>query len=105
MNEEKQGTILCDVLKSLRIAKGLSIKQLSKESGISASYIAEIEKGQKTQPSLDTLSKYSEALDVKRSTIMFFQEEFEDKRYSFQEMLLNILEKMVKTSKISTQKD
>lgn len=102
MNERKQGTILCDVLKSLRIANELSIKQLSQKSGISVSYIAEIEKGQKTQPSLDVLSKYSEALGVKKSTIMFFQEEFEDRNYNFQEMLLNILEKIVK---VSTPKD
>lgn len=89
----EQSTI-CDVLRLLRVANDLSIKQLSEKTGISVSYITEIEKGLRTKPTIDILDKYSKALNVNKSTIMFFQESFEKEQYTYQNMLFKILEKI-----------
>lgn len=89
-----QSTI-CDVLRLLRIANDLSIKQLSDKTGISVSYITEIEKGLRTKPTIDIIDKYSKALNVNKSTIMFFQESFENEKYTYQDMLLKMLQKML----------
>lgn len=103
MNNRAENTTICKILKALRIINELSIKQLSEESGISVSYITEIEKGEKTKPSLDILDKYSKALGIKKTTLMYFQEEFEDKDYDFKETLLGILERTVKRQSIHSE--
>ncbi|MEA4895146.1 MAG: helix-turn-helix transcriptional regulator [Oscillospiraceae bacterium] len=85
---------ICEVLRLLRISNDLTIKELSEKSGISASYIAEIECGNKVSPSIDIIDKYSKALNVSKSTIMFFEEDLSDKKYDYQNMLLSILQKI-----------
>lgn len=85
---------ICKVLRLLRIANDLSIKELSDKSGISVSYITDIEKGVKSKPSMDIIGKYSKALGISKSTIMFFEEEFSGQNSSYQTMLLNILNKI-----------
>lgn len=91
MNEKS----ICKVLRLLRIANDLSIKELSDKSGISVSYITDIEKGVKSKPSIEIIEKYSKALDVSKSTIMFFEEEYSSKNCNYQTMLLGMLEKIV----------
>ena len=87
---------ICKVLRLLRISNDLSIKELSEKSGISVSYITDIEKGVKTKPSVDIIEKYSKALGVSKSTIMFFEEEYTQKECSYQKMLLGMLERIAK---------
>lgn len=86
------------VLKLLRIAREMSSKELSIEMGVSQSYISEIESNKK-KPSMEMLSKYSEALNVKKSTILYFNEMGEETGYKYKELLLNILEKMLQDEK------
>ena len=88
--------VISSILRLLRISNDLSIKQLSEKTGISVSYITDIEKGARSKPSIDILDKYSKALNVSKQTIMFFQEEFNDKNYTYQKMLLEMLQQIVK---------
>lgn len=87
---------ICKVFRLLRIANDLSIKELSEKTGISVSYITDMEKGVKTKPSVDIIEKYSNALGVSKSTIMFFEEEYARVDCGYQKMLLAMLEKIVK---------
>jgi transcriptional regulator with XRE-family HTH domain len=50
-------------LHHLRIQKGLFVSELAEQSGLSASYISQIEKGQAI-PSCQALDRLAEALDV-----------------------------------------
>ena len=52
------------VIKKLREIKNISINKLAKLSGVSRSYIIELENNQKTNPTMSTLRKIAEALDV-----------------------------------------
>jgi len=92
--DKKDKKAICEVLRLLRISNDLSIKELSSRTGISASYIAEIENGVKDSPSIDIIDKYSKALNVSKSSIMFFEEDLSNKKYDFQKMLLKILQRI-----------
>lgn len=83
------------VLKLLRIAKDMSIKELASIMKVSSSYICEIESGVK-KPSLNMISKYSEALGVSKSTIMYFDERGGSIGYNYQHLLIEILQKITK---------
>jgi transcriptional regulator with XRE-family HTH domain len=50
-------------LKELRNVRGISLRSLAKKVGVSASFISQVEQN-KCRPSLNTLRKISEALDV-----------------------------------------
>ena len=91
-SEEKKG--LGNVLRQLRMARELSVKNLAERMGVSSTYISEVESNNKN-PSLDMLNKYSDALEVKLSTIMAFNEEGEQIDYDFKKMLLLILQEIV----------
>lgn len=54
-------------IKQIREGKGLSINELSKLSGISASYISELENEQnnKKNPTISVICKLAKALEVK----------------------------------------
>ncbi|MFP4017064.1 MAG: helix-turn-helix domain-containing protein [Halanaerobiales bacterium] len=64
---------LGNVLKELRKDRGLTLRELGKEAGVSATLISDIENG-RYYPSLKTLSKLSNALEVKISQIFFAAE-------------------------------
>ncbi len=83
--------MLSDVLRLLRIANDLSIKELSEKMNVSSSYICEIEKGGK-KPSLAIIEKYSEALSISKAAIMYFEENATKNTYNYQKMLLEMLE-------------
>ena len=85
--------MLNEVLRLLRISQDWTIKELSEKVKISSSYISELEKGVK-KPSLDVLDKYSEAIGIDRSTILYFEEEGAKHGYGYQKMLLRMLEKV-----------
>ena len=93
-DEKKKG--LGTVLQLLRIANDLSIKELAQKLEVSSAYISEVEANNK-KPSLDLISKYSEVLGVNKSTIMYFDEEGSKYEYSYQKLLLAILEKITKS--------
>lgn len=96
-NEDK-ATGLGYVLKLLRIANDMTTRELSDATGLSQAYICEVESNNKT-PSLDALAKYSSALGVSKSTILFFEEQENENKYEYQELLYKILEAMIKSKK------
>ncbi|EMF0282709.1 helix-turn-helix transcriptional regulator [Enterococcus hirae] len=58
-------------LKKLRTSKGLGVNQLALKSRVSASQISRFEKGERKDPTLETLKKLSLALGV---SISYFEE-------------------------------
>lgn len=51
-------------LNSLRISRGVTVRQLSNRIGLSASHISNIENGTRLPPKTDSLIAMSEALDL-----------------------------------------
>lgn len=51
-------------LRTIRKQKGLTLKQLSDKSEVSFVYIAELERGDKKNPSAQILNRIAKALDV-----------------------------------------
>ena len=92
--DESKGK-LGSVLKLLRIANNMSVKELAEKMDVSTTYITEVEANNKN-PSLNTLTKYSIALGVSRSSILYFDEEGSKNGYNYQELLLKILQAIVK---------
>ena len=60
---------LGDKIKSERLNKSLKQKQLAERAGISISYMSDIERG-RTNPSIQTLKKISDALNIKASELI-----------------------------------
>lgn len=85
---------LCKVLKLLRTAYDYSVSEVSQKTGLSASYIYEMERGNKT-PTLAVVEKYADVFNVKTSTILFFSDEADEKKLSTQKLLLKILETII----------
>ncbi|GMG96816.1 helix-turn-helix transcriptional regulator [Tepidimicrobium xylanilyticum] len=50
-------------IKKFREKKNLSIHELARRTGLTASYISNLEKGKRDNPSKDTMEKIAEALD------------------------------------------
>lgn len=92
--EKKVG--LGNVLKLIRIAQEMSTKDLADKMDVSSTYISEVEANNK-RPSLEMLSKYSEALGISRSTILYFDEEGEKIGYNYQQLLYTILKKIIES--------
>jgi XRE family transcriptional regulator, master regulator for biofilm formation len=59
-----------DKIKSYREKKGMTIIELSKQSGISKSYISSIERGIQKNPSIQILDKLSAALGVALNQVL-----------------------------------
>ncbi|GCF94238.1 transcriptional regulator [Enterococcus florum] len=59
-------------LNTLRTSKGMGVNQLALKSGVSASTISRLEKGERKDPTLETVKKLSKALGV---SISYFEEE------------------------------
>jgi len=66
-----------DALIAIRKYHGISQTELSKDFGISNSYLSEIENGKK-KPNLDLLEKYSQKFDMPLSSLLFFSERLDD---------------------------
>lgn len=58
-----------DKIKSERLNKSLKQKELAVRVGISISYMSDIERG-RTNPSIQTLKKISDALNIKASELI-----------------------------------
>ena len=61
--------LLGDVLRDRRAGRGMTLRALSKEAGVSLGYISEIERGQK-EASSELLSSLCAALDVPLSSVL-----------------------------------
>lgn len=89
---------ISEVLRLLRIANDLTIKEMATKLEVTPPYISNIERGKK-KPSESILNKYSKILNVDMKGITFFIEENNkseksEKGFSFQKLLLKILEKI-----------
>lgn len=62
--------MLGEKIKFLRQSKRLSQNKLSERSGVSQSYINELENGKKTNPTYELLQKIAQALEVPISDIL-----------------------------------
>ena len=65
--------MLGDNIKNIREEKKLGLNETARLAGISPSYLSDIEKGNKTNPSMEVLQKIADALDV--SIEEFFKSE------------------------------
>lgn len=59
-----------DALAEIRLREGMSLSRLAVETGISLSYLSEIQSGAKTNVSLDLIRKIADALNVQRITAL-----------------------------------
>lgn len=88
-----------EVLRLLRIANDLTIKEMANKMSVSSAYISAIERG-KRKPSDNIIDKYSEVLNVSKTTISFFDEENKNHNHAFQTLLFKILQKIVNEEEI-----
>jgi XRE family transcriptional regulator, master regulator for biofilm formation len=56
--------MLGERIRQQRIEKGISLTQFAKQSGISKSYLSNLERGLQQNPSIEVLKKISEYLNV-----------------------------------------
>src|SRR2546425_10447332 len=56
-------------IKLLRIARGLTLKDLEERGGISATHVSEIERG-KASPTVGALGRIARALDLRPATLV-----------------------------------
>lgn len=73
---KEQKPMINEALTLSRLYWGYSQMEMSKALGISQAMVSEIERGTKSV-TMETLNRYSEALGVKKSQLMFFAEEIE----------------------------
>ncbi|WP_313558840.1 helix-turn-helix domain-containing protein [Ruminiclostridium cellobioparum] len=57
-------------LKMLRESKGMTLKELSKSSGVHLSYISSLERGEKSNPSIDIIQKLSKGLGMSEQEVL-----------------------------------
>lgn len=94
MPNREETVSLGKVLRLLKIARGFSSKELAEKMNVSATFISEVESDSK-KPSLEMLSKYAAALEIRRSTILYFDEEMSGKKYKYTQLLYEILKRIV----------
>ena len=68
--------MLGENIKLLREARKISLSKLARLADISPGYLSDIEKGNKTSPSIDVLEKLASILDVKVE--LFFKEDLDE---------------------------
>ena len=102
VKKEKTSEGIGSVIRSLRILRNISAKDLAEKTNMSASYICDIEANRR-RPTIETLEKISEILEVKLSTLMHFYEEGKKVRFDNRNLLLTILQ--YKANKYDTNED
>lgn len=60
-----------ETIKDIRKRKGLSQQELATQSGISQTYLSQIEKGDRQSPTIEVLHKISEALKLPYPVLEF----------------------------------
>lgn len=73
---EPKRQMINEALSLARMYWGFSQAEMADELGMSQAMVSEIERG-KRSVTIETLDKYSTALGVKKSQLMFFAEEIE----------------------------
>lgn len=68
------------VIKNIRKSKNISLKELSEETGVSKSYLFELENNKRLNVTLDKLYKISTALDVNVKDLFYTSLDIEDLR-------------------------
>ena len=86
------------ILKLTRIAINMSTKDAAIKSGVSSTYISEVESGNKT-PSLSMLKKIALTYDISVSKLLLFEELATEQNLNYQETLKLILEYYVNEQK------
>lgn len=87
-----------EVLRVVRIANDMSIKDVSKNSSVSVSYLTDLEKNKKSNPSISTLEKICVAHNLNVSDLFELDEYHEsivglkEKLKIYQLLLIKILE-------------
>lgn len=94
MPNHEETVSLGKVLRLLKIARGFSSKELAEKMNVSSTFISEVESDSK-KPSLEMLSKYATALEIRCSTILYFDEEMSGKKYKYTQLLYEILKRIV----------
>ena len=69
-NAEAPGTPLGLWIRATRLGQGLSQRELASRSGLSRSYVCDIERGRGAHPSVDTLDKLAAALGLSRIDLL-----------------------------------
>ena len=88
-----------DALRLVRLYWGMSQQQLAETVGVSQSLVSDIEAARKGV-SLDLLERYSRALGIRMSQLLFFAEELEGEpvkrrgKLIFADRVLRLLEKL-----------
>lgn len=57
------------IIRSLRQNRNMTLEDLARQTGLSVSYLSEVERGKK-QPSLETLEKISQTLNISRDALL-----------------------------------
>ncbi len=73
---DRKRPMINEALSIARLYWGYSQSELAERLGVSQSMVSEIERGAK-DVSMDMLERYSKALNVRKSQLMFFAEEIE----------------------------
>lgn len=82
-----------NVIAHLRYINQMTVKELAEAMQVAPTYVCDVEANRK-RPSLDMLDRFSKALGVSKSTIIYFDEQGQKKNYDHQDMLWNILQKL-----------
>ncbi len=64
------GSLLGEWIRAVRIEQGISQRALADRSGLSRSYVCDIERGRGAEPSMTTLDKLASALGSTRAELM-----------------------------------
>jgi transcriptional regulator with XRE-family HTH domain len=67
------------ILKHLRTFHKLTQQELGDKLGFSRSYICQVERGSKKQPSFELLNLYAKTFDIPVSVILLFAERWDEK--------------------------
>jgi len=83
--------VIGKIIKYFRYINDISIKKLSDKTGISVTYITELEKGNKNNISIDILIKLSKGFNISSSSLMKIIEDVEENNLSDKVLMLHIL--------------
>jgi len=95
VDEEKEGGLTVSdnfgiMLKHYRKLKNLSLKQLEEISGVSASYVNRLERGERKSPSITKILQLAEALEIPNSVLVatIIQEPRKNEKVDLSELLI-----------------
>jgi len=93
--EEAEGSLTVSdnfgiMLKHYRKLKNLSLKQLEEISGVSASYVNRLERGERKSPSITKILQLAEALEIPNSVLVatIIQEPRKNEKVDLSELLI-----------------